>query len=84
MNCRAIAAYKFRTRVGFKQYDIILTKGQSVLTNIKSSFEGGNIQRQYSVLADLYFHEYKLAIEIDENRLSDRDIDYEIKKQKAV
>ena len=50
MNCRAIAAYKFRTRVGFKQYDIILTKGQSVLTNIKSSFEGGNIQRQYSVL----------------------------------
>ena len=37
--------HKFRTRVGFKQYDVVLTKEQSVLTNIiMSSFEGENIQ----------------------------------------
>ena len=39
---------------------------------------------QYSKLGyriDLYFHYYKLAIEIDENGHSDRNIEYEIKKQ---
>ena len=37
--------HKFRTRVGFKQYDVVLTKEQSVLTNIiMSSIEGENIQ----------------------------------------
>ena len=42
----------------------------SVLTRIMSSFEGKNIQIQYNVLGygiDLYFYNYKLAIEIDEN-----------------
>ena len=33
---------------------------------------------------DLYFHDYKLAIEIDENGRSDRNIDYEIKKKKKI
>ena len=33
---------------------------------------------------DLHFHDYKLAIQIDENGHSDRSIDYEIKRQKAV
>ena len=33
---------------------------------------------------DLYFHDYNLAIQIDENGHSDRSIDYEIKRQKAV
>ena len=39
---------------------------------------------QYSKLGyriDLYFHYYKLAIEIDENGHSDRNTEYEIKKQ---
>ena len=40
MDCRKTSAQKFRTRLGFKQYDIILTKEQSVLTKIMSSFEG--------------------------------------------
>ena len=50
-----------------------------------SSFEGENMQTQYNVLSyriDLYFHDYKLAIEIDENEHSERNIDYEIKRQK--
>ena len=77
MDCRTTAAHKFRTRLGFKQYDLILTKEQSVLTKIKSSFEGENMQKQYSVLGyriDLYFHDiyiyifitFILAIAIDE------------------
>ena len=33
---------------------------------------------------DLYFHDYKLAIEIDENEQSNRNIEYEIKRQKAI
>ena len=59
MDCRTTAAHKFRIRLGFKQYDIILTKEQSVLTKIKISFEGENMQTQHGV--DSYFHEHKLV-----------------------
>ena len=37
-----------------------------------------------NIRIDLYFHDYKLAIEVDENRQSDRNIDYKIKRQKAT
>ena len=33
---------------------------------------------------DLYFHDYKIAIQVDENEHSNRNIDYEIKRQKAI
>ena len=50
--------------------------------------EGGSMPTQYSVLSyriDLYFYDYKFAIEFNENGDSDRIIDYEItKRQKAV
>ena len=52
-----------------------------------SSFEEENIQTQNNVLnyrIDLYFHDHKLTIETDENGHSDRNIDYEIKKQNAI
>ena len=42
------------------------------------------MQRQFSVLGyriDLYFHDYKLAMEINENGNSNRNIDYEIRRQ---
>ena len=45
------------------------------------------MQSQYSVLSyrvDLYFHKHKFAIEVDEFGHSERDIDYEIKQQKAI
>ena len=45
------------------------------------------MQTRYSVLGykiDLYFHEYKLAIEVDELGHNDRNIDYEIQKQRAI
>ena len=63
--CRITSAHKFRTRLGFKQYDVILTKEQPVLTKIMSSFEGENMQTQYNVLSyriDLHFYGYNLAI----------------------
>ena len=87
MDCRTTSAHKFRTRLGFKQCDVILTKEQSVLLKIISSFVGENMQTQYNVLShriDLNFHDYKLIIEIDENGHSGRNIDYEIKRQKAI
>ena len=39
-------AHKLRTRLGFKEYDGILTNDQSVLTQIISWFEGENMQTQ--------------------------------------
>ena len=44
MDCRAALAHKFRARLGFKQYDVILAKRQSALTKIMSSFKGENMQ----------------------------------------
>ena len=87
MNCRTTAAHRFRTKLGLKQHHVILIKEQSVLTKIKISCKGENIQTEYSVLGyriDLYFHDYKLTIEIGDNGHSDRNIDYEIKRQKEL
>ena len=48
---------------------MINTKEESDIKSIKDAFEGEDMQTQYSVLSyriDLYFHKYKLAIEVDE------------------
>ena len=45
------------------------------------------MQSQYTALnyrIDLYFHKYKLAIEIDELSNNDRNIDYEIQRQRKL
>ena len=73
-------------KLGFKLYDVINTKEQTIINSIKDTFEGENIQTQYSVLGyriDLYFHEYKLAIEVDELGHTNRNINNEIERQKA-
>ena len=47
-----------------------------MLTKIMSSLEEEHMQTQYIFLSyriQLYFHEHKLAIEIDENRQRDRN-----------
>ena len=53
-----------------KLHDVINCKEQKNSVRInKDVFQGENMQTQYSVLGykiDLYFHEYKLAIEIEE------------------
>ena len=51
------------------------------------AFERENMQTQYSVLGyriELYFHDYKISIEIDEKGHKDKNIDHEIKRQKAI
>ena len=81
------SAHIFRTRVRFKQYDVILTREQSVITKTMCLFAGENMRAQYNVLSyriDLYFYDYKLAIETDENGYIDRITDYEIKRQKTI
>ena len=50
-------------------------------------FDGEDLQTQYSVLSyriDLYFHEYKLAIEVDELGHNDRNTYYEIKRERQI
>ena len=68
MNCRTDESCSFKKDLGFKLHDVINTKEQTIINSIKAAFEGENIQTQYSVLGyriDLYFHEYKIAIELD-------------------
>ena len=50
MDCGTTSAHKFRTKKGFKQNDVISTKEQSVLIKKMSSYEGENMQTQYSFL----------------------------------
>ena len=87
MNSRTDESCKFKRNLGFALHDVINTKEQTVINSIKDAFEGENMQSQYTVLnyrIDFYFHKYKFAIEIDELSHNDRNIDYEIKKQKAL
>ena len=89
MHCRISSSksIKFKSKLGFSQYYITLTKEQAVLKSVMDEFEGENMQAQYSVLGyriDLYFHEQKLAIKIDEKGNKDRDTNDEIQRQKAL
>ena len=66
---------------------MVNTKEQTVINLVKDAFEGENMQTQYIALnyrIDLYFHEYKLAIEVDELGHTNRNINNEIERQKAL
>ena len=65
MDCRTKAAHKFRTRSGFKQYDVN-----------QRTINANNI--------DLYFYDYKLAIEIDDSSHYDINNGYKIDRQKDM
>ena len=89
MHCRVATpkSIEFRSTLGFNQYDITFTKQQSVLKSVMDAFKGENMQTQYSVLGyriDFYFHDDKLAIEVDEKCHKDRNIDHEIQRQKTL
>ena len=65
----------------------MVTKEQSVLKSVIDVFEAENMQNQYSVLGyriGIYFHDYKLAIEVDKKGDEDRNINHEIKRSKAL
>ena len=87
MDCRTDESCNLKRNLGFRLHDVINTKEQTVINSIKDAFEGENMQTQYTVLGyriDLYFHKYKLVIEVDELGHNDRNIDYEIQRQKAL
>ena len=76
-----------RTILGFKEYDIMKVTEKTTLDSIKNAFEEENIQNYYRFLGyeiDICFHDYKLAVEIDEYNHEYRDIGCEIKKQNAL
>ena len=86
MDCRTTPAVNFRTKLGFKQHDPIMTREQSVLTKTMTVFAAEEIILQYNVLGyrvDAYFPKHKLGIEIDEQG-HNRDINYDIERQKAI
>ena len=69
MGCWTDKSCNFKRNLGFRLLDVINTKEQTVINSIKDAFEGEDMQTQCSVLGyriDLYFHKYKLAIEVDE------------------
>ena len=76
--CRVSApeAIEFRSKLGLKQHEIILSKEQSVILKITKLFSNEKVLAQHSVLdykIDLYSLEHKLAIEVDEKGYTGRD-----------
>ena len=81
MDCRTDESSSLKRNLGFELHDVINTKKQTVLKSIKDSFEGEDIQTQYTVIGyriNLYFHKHKLAIGIDELGHADRHLNNEI------
>ena len=86
MHSRTPESSKSKRHLGFKLRNVINCKEQTMLES-KDAFEGEDMQTQYTVIGyriDLYFHKYKLAIEVDELGHNDRNIDYEIQRQRAI
>ena len=87
MDCRTNKSCSPPKKPGFKLYDVINTKEQTIINSIKNTFEGENMQTQYRVLGyriDLYFYEQKLPVEVDELGHTSRNINNEIERQKAL
>ena len=87
MDTRTIPSIDFKNKLGLNSQDPITTKEQSILTKIKDSFSTEKIIFRDFVLGyriDAYFLKHKLAIEVDETRHNDRDLEYEIERQKTL
>ena len=87
MNSRTDESCNFKRNLGLRLHDVINTKEQTVINSMKDAFKGENMQTQYTVLnyrIDLYFRESKLVIEVDKLGHNDRNIDYEIQRQRDL
>ena len=85
IDCTTVESCNLKKKLGLCLDDAVNTKQETVLGAVKDAFEGERMQTQYSVLnyrIDLYFHKYKLAIEVDELGHNHRNIDHEIQRQK--
>lgn len=70
-----------------KIVNIVMSKEQSELDKILKVFKNEKIELQFFVdgfRIDLYFVDYKLAVECDENNHKDRSILYEIKREAVI
>ena len=59
----------FRSLLWFKEHDIMKVIEKATSESLRDTFQEENIKTQYKVLGyeiDLYFHDYKLVVEIDE------------------
>ena len=77
----------FRSLLEFKDHDIIKVIEKTTLKSLGDTFEGENIQTHCKVLGyeiGLYFHDYKVAVEIGKKYHRDRNISREIERQKAL
>ena len=88
MHCRTLESCKCKRNLGFKLYDVINCKEQTVLESIKDTIEGENMKLnsvyQAAKLIFFFFHDYKLVIEVDELCQNNGNIDYEIQRQKLI
>ena len=87
LDCRTVKSCAFKKKLGFTLHDVINSKEQSVISAIKDALEGEDMQTQYSVLSyriNLYFHKYKVAIEVDELGHADRNVNNDIERQRAL
>ena len=77
-------ATEFKSKIGFKQHDITLTKEQSVTSKMIRLFAKGKILllQCFGYRTDLYFLKLKLAAEIYEKGHTDRDEEKKKKEEK--
>ena len=87
MDSRTVSSVEFKSILGFKNQDPIMTQEQSILTKISKAYSTEEIRFQHFVLGyriDAYFLKDKFAVEVDERGHSDRDLKCEIERQKAL
>ena len=77
---RTEAECRFRERLRYKSNDMINNKVQTVLEAITNAFEGDTLNTASWIY--FYFHNFKIATEVDEYDHEGRDINCEIESQK--
>ena len=88
MRCRNPKAFDVAKHLGIKiEHSLPASKEQDAFGQIMQAFNGEEMIQQFSVgkyRIDLYFPEYKSAIECDKFDHPDRDIGYEAERQKHI
>ena len=86
--CKKPEAVEFVRSLGINiENSLCMSKEQDTLSCIMKAFDGEEMKCQFNVdgyRIDLYFPEYKLAIECDEFDHNDRDVKYEVKRQMHI
>ena len=87
MSSVKIQAAIFRDGFGVNQHDKVLRKQQSLGLRLKKLFQNEDIVEEYSTLHDrivFTFKKHGLLVENDEKGHSDRDSNYEKRRQKEL